>query len=495
MRYLILSLVLVMSVPTFSQSSGILGLYVNDNTDEFVCFGNDSVWFRINSHSGYNILLFGKGKVEREQDGRLHILCDKQLIFHTAAIASFPRKDDDITIQGYYRNGDPIPYASCRLVSDGKTHYGMLDMEGIYVLDEKQAKCFCSKETKIEIQDITLKARFHAVLKEGHDYVITSLLPEDLVSFPYSDDTLRARLDFATPSTLFFSLWDGDYGVFREPSRLSKTKTVFKPSNILFYSTTKEMVCGKGINEGEMVTVVETAPIFGRDLNSFITDNIHYPFSAIKDSIEGTAYVEFYIDTVGGTFNHRVLRGIRGDLDEEALRVARLLRFDAPAKQQGKPIIIQYFVPVRFVLNRKEDISSCSSDLIIQSSETREVFGQEPKQLPYYEGGYEKMYEFLFSNIDLSDIDSSAFDGRKIFVGFTIDTMGNTYDHRILNGSTGKRSDDALINACKLLHFHPAIGYDDKPQNYEFSIAIQFGHEQNDRNKCFFKRIFKKKSR
>lgn len=250
-----------------------------------------------------------------------------------------------------------------------------------------------------------------------------------------------------------------------------------------------------GQNEDEMVMVVETAPVFGGDLNSFITDNIHYPISAIKDSVEGTVYVEFYIDTVGGTFNHRVLRGVRNDLDEEALRVTRFIRFDSPAKQRGKPIIIQYFVPVRFILNRKEEILSCSSNLIIQSPETRDVFGQGPKHLPCYEGGYEKMYEFIFSNIDMSDIDSSTFDGRRIFVGFTIDTLGNTYDHRILKGSVSKRSDDALINACKLLHFHPAIGYDDKPQNYEFSIAIQFGHEQNDRNKCFLKRIFKKKSR
>lgn len=61
-----------------------------------------------------------------------------------------------------------------------------------------------------------------------------------------------------------------------------------------------------GQNEDEMVMVVETAPVYGGDLNSFITDNIYYPISAIKDSVEGTVYVEFYIDTVGGTFKHRV---------------------------------------------------------------------------------------------------------------------------------------------------------------------------------------------
>lgn len=254
MKHLVLTLVLAISIPVFSQS-GIIGLYVNDNTNEFVYLENDSVWFRINSHSGYNILLFGKGKVEKELDGRLHIMCDKQLMFHTATIDSFPRKDKGISIQGYYRNGVPIPCASCRLTSNGKTHYGMLDMNGIFVLDKKQAKYFCDTETSIELQDIALKAGFHTVLKEGHDYVITSLLPENLVSFPYGGDTLRAQLDFPTPSTLSFSLWDGDYGVFREPSRLSKTKMVFTPSNILFYLTTKEMVCGNRFIEHELTLI------------------------------------------------------------------------------------------------------------------------------------------------------------------------------------------------------------------------------------------------
>jgi hypothetical protein len=250
MRQLVLTLVMVLSIPAFSQS-GILGLYVNDNTDEFVYLENDSVWFRLSSHSGYNILLFGKGIVEREQDGRFNVLCDKKLVFHTAAIDSFPRKDKGITIQGYYRNEVPIPCASCQLTSNEKTLYEMLDMNGIYVLDKKQAKYFCGRETKIEIQDISLKASFYVALKEGHDYVITSLLPENLISFPYGGDTLQAQLDFATPSTLSFSLWDGDYGVFREPSKLSKTKTIYKPSNTLFYLTNKEMVCGNGLNENE----------------------------------------------------------------------------------------------------------------------------------------------------------------------------------------------------------------------------------------------------
>lgn len=122
---------------------------------------------------------------------------------------------------------------------------------------------------------------------------------------------------------------------------------------ILLLSLAFEVI---GQNNGELVTFIEEAPFYKGDLELFIKDNIHYPNSAIKDSIEGTVYIGFYIDTVGITFDHSVLRGVRNDLDEEALRVTRLLTFDSPAKQRGKPIIVHYMVPVRFTLDKKETI-------------------------------------------------------------------------------------------------------------------------------------------
>ncbi len=115
----------------------------------------------------------------------------------------------------------------------------------------------------------------------------------------------------------------------------------------------------------------------------------------------------------------------------------------------------------------------CSVNVHAQSTEMIEIFS-EPKEVPYYEGGMGKMCDYVLSNLNM---DSIVFDGSKVFVGFTIDTLGNTHNHRILRGSIGKSGDEALINACKLLHFNPAIGYDNKPQNSEYSFAIQFEKE------------------
>ena len=86
----------------------------------------------------------------------------------------------------------------------------------------------------------------------------------------------------------------------------------------------------------------ESMPIFRGDLK------IIYPLSDLNDSIEGKIFVSFYVDTMGNTINHSINNEIRNDLNEEALRVTRLIKFEKPAMQNGKPIIVKYTIPVEF---------------------------------------------------------------------------------------------------------------------------------------------------
>ena len=95
----------------------------------------------------------------------------------------------------------------------------------------------------------------------------------------------------------------------------------------------------------------ESMPIFRGDLSEFIESNIIYPPSALNDSIEGKIFVSFYVDTMGNTINHSINNEIRNDLNEEALRVTRLIKFEKPAMQNGKPTMVKYTIPVEFNLS------------------------------------------------------------------------------------------------------------------------------------------------
>ena len=62
----------------------------------------------------------------------------------------------------------------------------------------------------------------------------------------------------------------------------------------------------------------------------------------------------------GFTFGHKVIKGVREDLDNEALRVTTLIKFERPAFQRGKPIEVKYTVPVVFNLGDTDKKSKCS---------------------------------------------------------------------------------------------------------------------------------------
>lgn len=98
--------------------------------------------------------------------------------------------------------------------------------------------------------------------------------------------------------------------------------------------------------EGLLITRISSSPVFKGDLIHFIQTNIRYPSSAVLDSVQGRVNVEFIIDTIGYTFNHRILKGgIREDLNQEALRVTRLDKnLILLAFQKDKPVVIKYVV-------------------------------------------------------------------------------------------------------------------------------------------------------
>jgi protein TonB len=103
------------------------------------------------------------------------------------------------------------------------------------------------------------------------------------------------------------------------------------------------------------ITFVEEKPIFNGNLKDFIQNHIKYPQKAEQDLLEGTVVIVYWIDSLGVTFDHKVIKGIRKDLDEEALRVTKLIKYERPAMQRGKPIKIRYTVPVEFKLKEAED--------------------------------------------------------------------------------------------------------------------------------------------
>jgi len=82
----------------------------------------------------------------------------------------------------------------------------------------------------------------------------------------------------------------------------------------------------------------------------YLRDNIKYPEMAKESGIQGTVYVTFVVEKDGRISNVKILRGIGGGCDEEAMRVIKGMPKWKPGKQRGRPVRAQFNMPIRFIL-------------------------------------------------------------------------------------------------------------------------------------------------
>jgi protein TonB len=107
------------------------------------------------------------------------------------------------------------------------------------------------------------------------------------------------------------------------------------------------------VSETEIFQIVEEMPSFpggeGK-LMEYVAKNIKYPQIARETGIQGRVFVGFVVEPDGSISNVKLLRGIGGGCDEEAMRVIKSLPKWKPGKQRGKPVRVSYQIPVFFKL-------------------------------------------------------------------------------------------------------------------------------------------------
>ena len=119
------------------------------------------------------------------------------------------------------------------------------------------------------------------------------------------------------------------------------------------------------INDTSLVfTLVETMPQFpgGDDARiKFLQKNIKYPKKAQKLGIQGKVFITFIVRADGKITDVKVLRGIGGGCDEEAIRVIKMMPDWIPGQQKGINVNVQFNLPLNFKLPPAENEKSKKS--------------------------------------------------------------------------------------------------------------------------------------
>lgn len=83
-------------------------------------------------------------------------------------------------------------------------------------------------------------------------------------------------------------------------------------------------------------------------LAKFLAAKLQYPAAALDKSISGKVHVAFVVDAEGRLRDPHVVRGLGYGLDEEALRLVRLMPWWNPGKVQGRPVWVSFTMPIVF---------------------------------------------------------------------------------------------------------------------------------------------------
>jgi periplasmic protein TonB len=107
-----------------------------------------------------------------------------------------------------------------------------------------------------------------------------------------------------------------------------------------------------GADTGVIYIRVEKLPEYpgGRTaMDKFLRDNIKYPSVALVKKLAGVVYISFLVNHEGKVDKVKIIKSLDVTLDNEAMRVIRLMPRWVPGKRHGKAVNVMLTLPIRFI--------------------------------------------------------------------------------------------------------------------------------------------------
>jgi TonB family protein len=156
--------------------------------------------------------------------------------------------------------------------------------------------------------------------------------------------------------------------------------------------------------EDKVFDFVAEKPEFQGGANAlfeYLGKSISYPEEARKNKVEGRVIIKFVVRKDGSISDAKIVRGIGGGCDEEALRVVENMPSWNPGKNNGKAVNVTYTLPLSFKLEGTEDKKNTQSKVKLPTESDWEFAAR---------GGIE-----LKTNLGIVLKENPATNGKLIF--------------------------------------------------------------------------------
>ncbi|MBU1008592.1 MAG: hypothetical protein KKD74_00525 [Bacteroidetes bacterium] len=164
------------------------GLYVNEESKEFVYIYNDSIQFRLSNKDAFGAFSIGKGHYVFNGRDKYYIHQCEQIRKQTSIIERIPRIDSLITIRIHHKDNMPIisAYIYLKKINIPKKDFEIVcvsDTSGMIVLSASQINKLKNKELLLLVEALGFTTERSILLEQGYEYVIHSTIPKE---YPFS---------------------------------------------------------------------------------------------------------------------------------------------------------------------------------------------------------------------------------------------------------------------------------------------------------------------
>ena len=204
--------------------------------------------------------------------------------------------------------------------------------------------------------------------------------------------------------------------------------------------------------------VVEQMPRFpggNKELVNFISSNLQYPAEACRSKTQGRVIVTFVVEPDGSVTNVGIGKGVAKILDDEAMRVVSMSPKWNPGKIDGKPVRVQYNLPITFKL---DDVDSLYEHV---------------EQMPEFPGGQKALLKFLENNVRYPTVVFvNKIQGRTV-VSFVVEPDGSVDNVEVAKSSSNVLDEEAVRVVKKFPKWKPGM-IDGKPVRVKYCVPVTF---------------------
>lgn len=230
--------------------------------------------------------------------------------------------------------------------------------------------------------------------------------------------------------------------------------------------------------EDTVYQIVEQMPQYtgGEEaMMKYVAENIKYPQAAKDKNISGRVFVGFVIEKDGSVSNVKVVRGIGGGCDEEAARVIKEMPKWKPGMQKGKPVRVNYMMPIFFKLDDGQPAKSVKKEKANNPDMTPDKNGvyQIVEEMPKFPGGEDALMEYVSKNVVYpKEAQEKGISGR-VFVSFIVEKDGSVNEVKVMRG-IGGGCDEESVRVIKAMPKWKPGKMKGKPVRVSYMMPITF---------------------